>query len=742
MKLLLAFTPFHTPASPPFGLACLKGALAAARPDTKALVRDWNLAFFRRWLNGEAPDLCRYHPSHLLGTVCPSLLVQDGRGAQILADLSQLPVTPEAQERYMQASQRLDDLYNRLAQFYHDILFPVVEGRQKLSRKTAGALFSAELSQVTAFQPDVVGFSILAEQNLLYSLALGQVIKKRFAIPIALGGAMMSHLDAAELLTAFPWLDFIFFGEAEGSIIDFVDAWPSGDFTGVGGLAYRENGRVAQHQHALPLDLGQLPPSDFSDYPLDDYIAPEPALPIITSRGCYWGKCTFCSHTRPYGPAVRVRQPEQVIAEMEQQIARYGVRRFLFVDEAISPRMMRHLSQEILARGLDVQFGMEGVRVETAFDERLLRQAHQAGLRWVYVGIESANQRLLDLIEKGITIERVERFIETCREVGVTPQLSFIVGLPSTTPAELQDEIAFLKRHPMDSSSFVLMLGSPLHLRADEFNIRVEDQQVLYAAKRGIVHAPRFYFSITEGLSPVTADGMVEAAEPYPKMRPHLGEVHAALLADTDFFDSAERPSPPIVGAEAGLQTLAKMREQGEVDGRWFLHAAGCLETQERLEEAYAVLQGALAQNSHSSPEQEGLLLHTAALLNRAGRPQQTLALLDSGKRKPIPAVWHTERARAWYTLNNPAKTLRDLKSMLKAGYETRWIHYIHGLCLAQTNRLRDAVAALDKAEMRDWLEPDINKTKADILEKMGQTAVAQAERDKAARKRRYLGSD
>lgn len=743
MKLLLAFTPFHTPASPPFGLACLKGALAAQRPETAVLIRDWNLAFFRRWLNGEMPDLCHYHPTHLLGTVCPSLLVANSRGRQILDNLSQLPTTPEAQTRYMQAAQMLDDVYNRLAAFYADILFPFVEGRQKLSHKAVDALFGAELAEVAAEKPDVAGFSILAEQNLLYALALGKVIKQRFGIPIALGGAMMSHLDPVELLQAFPWLDFVFFGEAEGSIVEFVDAWPSGDFDGIGGLAFRgENGRINQHQHALPLDLSQLPPPDFGDYPLDDYIAPEPVLPIITSRGCYWGKCTFCSHTRPYGPAVRVRKPEQVIAEMETQMARYGARRFLFVDEAISPRMMRHLTREILARELDVQFGMEGVRVEEAFDEALLRQAHQAGLRWIYVGIESANQRLLDLIEKGITIERVEKLIALCREVGIVPQLSFIVGLPGTTAAELQGEIAFLKQHPMDSSSFVLMLGSPLHLRAEAFGVRVEEQEVLYTTKNGVVHAPRFHFSITEGVSPVQADAMVEAAGPYPKMRPHLGEVHATLLADTDFFHTQERPSPPTVGAEAALQTLARQREEtGEVNGRWFLHAAACLEAQERWQEAFTVLQGALAQDNHPA-ERDGLLLHTAALLNRAGRSQQALALLQNGKKQAIPPVWHTERVRAWYALGDAAKTLREIKAQLKAGYETRWIYYVQGLCLAQSSRLRDAVAALDKAEMRDWLEPDINDAKADLLARMGQTEAARAEREKAGRKRRYLMID
>ena len=394
MKLLLAFTPFHTPASPPFGLACLKGALEQAQPEATVKTLDWNLAFFRRWLNGEMPDLCDYHPTRLLGTVCPWLIVQNGAGQMILDDLTRLPATPDEQNRTMQAARLLDDFYNRLGSFYHDLLFPFVEGRSALSQQAAGAIFGAELAEVAAFQPDIVGFSILAEQNLLYSLALGKVIKRRFNIPIALGGAMMSHLEPAELLQAFPWLDYIFFGEAEGSLAEFIAAWPDKNFQAIGGLAWRRGKKISQQPRAMPLNLNRLPPPDFSDFPLRDYISPEPVLPIITSRGCYWGKCTFCSHTRPYGPAVRVRRPQAVIAEMAQQMERTGARRFLFVDEAISPKMLKALSREILERGLEVQFGAEGVRVEAAFDRETLQLAYRAGLRWVYVGRTASRNRV------------------------------------------------------------------------------------------------------------------------------------------------------------------------------------------------------------------------------------------------------------------------------------------------------------------------------------------------------------
>ncbi len=741
MKLLLAFTPFHTPASPPFGLACLKGAVQQARPNVAVKTVDWNLAFFRRWLTGNMPDLCHLHPTRLTGAVCPWLIAQSGVGPMILADLSCLPTTPTEQNRYMQAARLLDDFYNQLAGFYHDILFPFVEGRTSLPTEVQNALFGAELAQVQSEQPDLIGFSILSEQNLLYALALGKVIKQRFNLPIALGGALMSHLEPAELLQAFPWLDYIFFGEAEKNLVDFIDAWPEQTFASVSGLAYRQGGKIKECGKATPLPLNQLPYPNFDDFPLTDYIAPEPVLPVITCRGCYWGKCTFCSHTRPYGPVVRVRQPEQIVDELARQGERYGVRRFLFVDEAISPKMLRQLSEEILARGLEIQFGAEGVRVEKAFNEELLRLAYRAGLRWVYVGIESGTQRLLELIDKGIEIETVERFIQMCRRVGITPQLSFIIGLPGATPAELQNEISFLKRYPMDSSSFVLLLGSPMQERPADFGLRIEERQVLYATSRGIVHSPRFYFTVAEGLSPAQADAIVEQAGPRRRLRPHLGEVHATLLANTDFFQSEDRPPAPATAAEIALQLLSQQRAQAgdRVDGQWFLHAAGCLESQNRLQEAFTISQAGLAANGKNPDTHHGLLLHQATILNYSNQSQAALQVLAGVAQHKLTSALRGERLRALFALGRWPEALRETKAMLSAGYEIRYLYYIQGLCYERLNRPAKALKAFEKAEQRDWLEPDINQAKARCLLALNRPGEAEIEQAKARRKEKHL---
>ena len=276
--------------------------------------------------------------------------------------------------------------------------------------------------------------------------------------------------------------------------------------------------------------------------------------------------------------------------------------------------------------------------------------------------------------------------------------------------------------------------------RPEEFGIRIEDRQVLYNTPHGLVHAPRFYFTVREGLSPAQADAIVEASGPYPKMRPHLGEVHATLLAGTDFFQSLTRPPAPATGAEMALRVLAQQREAGQVDGRWFLHTAGCLEDQNRLEEAFAVVQAGLATKERQDLPHIGFKLHLATALNYNDRPDQVLELLKSnGRLAGSDLGLCGERARALFALNRYADALREIKQMLAMGHEIRWIYYIQGVCYQQLNRPAKALKALEKAEQRDWMEPEINEAKARCLQRMGRPGEAEYELAKAGRKRRYL---
>ena len=747
MKLLLGFAPFHPPTSPPYGLACLKGSLADACPEAEVRLVDFNLAFFRRWLLGDPSHLCDEHPRHLLGQVCPNLLVEDGQGRRMWEALTTLPATRAETDAYMEAAVLFDGLYGVLRGHLGTCLGPWIERRNELDERLVNGIFGPDLEQIHDAGADVLGLSVLAERNLLYSLALGRAAKERLGIPVLLGGALMSHVDADELLRAFPWLDFVFRGEAERSLGDFVALWHGGARPGddaawrtIAGLAFRAgDGEPSPSGPPEPPDFARLAFADFGDFPLTDYLTPAPVLPIATCRGCYWGKCTFCSHTLPFAPGVRLRSAERVVDEMQLQNRRHGVRHFLFVDEAIAPRTLRAVTDELLERGLDLRWGAEGIRVERQLDREQLERAHRAGLRWIYVGIEAWTQRLLDLIDKGIDRATVERLVADCASVGIVPQLSFIVGLPTTEPEELEDEIAFLREHPVDYSPFVLLHGSPLARDPESAGIRIEDRQMLFDAPGGPVHGPRLHFTVERGVSPVMAERRVrEALADGPRRRrPHLGEVHAIVLCDAGFFGDEARPPAPPPPAVRALQRL----EGRDGDPRWALHVAASYEALGDFDAALMLVEARMSAAAGARSDRR-FLLHRVALLNELGRPDRVSGLVkpDALEDVRVGAALSAELLRTESAVGHPKRVLELADAVRRGGFVAPWLHPAVARAHEELGDHEAALAAHREAELRDWMDPSHTWAQARCLAALGREDEAQLQEEKAQRKERLLG--
>lgn len=743
MRLLLGFPPFHPPTSPPLGIAALKAWVRRERGDVAVETCDWNLGLFRRWLLGAPPHLCSAHPDRSLGQVCPNLLVADGRGAAIWRDLTSLPEGRAAATQYMRAAQEFDGVFQALVGFHRGLLLPYVEQRVDLDEATLEGLFSEPLADVAAHRAEVIGLSVLSEQNLLWALAFSRFAKRRLGVTIALGGAMMSHLDARELLAAFSWLDVIFQGEAEESLVAFVDRW-QGDPTSLGqipGVVHR--GSAAQPcpvepAGAVPLD--GLPTPDFASLPLAGYLSPGLVLPLATSRGCYWGKCTFCSHTLPYAAGVRTRPAAAVAAEMAELSARHGARAFLLVDEAISPRTLRHLSEALIAADLDLRWGAEGIRVEAGFHVDLLRLARSAGLTWLYVGVESSCATVLERMDKGIQVRDIESFIAACDAASIVPQLSFIVGMPGTTEAELDQDIEFMLRHPVDGSPFSLLLGSPIERDPASFGVRVEARQRLFDVSASPVHAPRFHFTAGTGLSPQVADAIVElrTAATRPRMRPHLGEVHALQLAAVGFFADRDRPPAAPPSARVALEALRRQA----IPAVWSAsHVAGCLEALGEVEQAHRVVEAGI-ERSTDPAETATLLLHLVAVFNRAGRPDLALGLArDADLVATAGAAAHAELMRSAAAIGELALALRHGEAMVRRGYEFADAWRLLADLRAASGDPAGALQALEQAEARAWQDPGINDAMARCLEAVKKHRRARRQTELAERKRRFFGA-
>jgi len=196
-------------------------------------------------------------------------------------------------------------------------------------------------------------------------------------------------------------------------------------------------------------DLDQLPFPKWDQFALHRYkysivTARGITLPMLSSRGCPYtcGYCPYLVNSR-----YRVRQPENVLEEIEYLVNRYGVRGIAFRDPMFTfhrGRTMK-IADLILSKGLNIRFGIE-TRTDK-LDEEQLRLLHRAGLRSIEIGIESANEEmLLENLRKAPGKEQQESIIDLCHRLGIRVIANYILGLSNDTVEGVRRTIAYAKK--------------------------------------------------------------------------------------------------------------------------------------------------------------------------------------------------------------------------------------------------------------------------------------------------------
>lgn len=478
MKLCLIHTPFSPPSSVPLGVACLKSFLEREVSDLSVITLDLNLEFHDRLISRKSISLCPWCPigKKSAKKVCslpiPSQYLKLTRS--VLKDgNSQEFYRPAAYARIMDSFQKF--FYGRIQTCYRNVLKSMLNDSR---RQGLPDLFRDDIDTIVSEKPDVVGFSVFSTDNLLYSLGLAIACKKIIGTPVVLGGPLISSMDTASLLVNFPEIDFIVRGEGEIGVRGLIDSLNRNVEPRGSGLVYRKGNNIVQTPAVGVKSLDELPPPDFSDLPLTRYYAPHTVLPLITSRGCYWSRCAFCTHSMSYSGTFRSRSINLVVDEIERNLHEYRARHFKLADEMISPSRLKALSDEILKRNLQITFSAY-VHPTAATTHSLLQRAHEAGLRMAYWGIESATQRILDAMGKGTNAKEAEAVLNMSSQAGIKNYIWMIYGFPTQTMQEIINDMNFLKRNRRAitfngiPSEFGLERGSKMFANPDRYHVRI-----------------------------------------------------------------------------------------------------------------------------------------------------------------------------------------------------------------------------------------------------------------------------
>ena len=317
--------------------------------------------------------------------------------------------------------------------------------------------------QVVDFKPDLVAFTSMTT-SYHYVEQLVERLKAATGVPVIIGGPHATTMPEATLSN--PNIDYLIFGEGEYIWQDFLRALESGDtrWGEISGLWYKEDGKVVPGGSRKPIeDLDSLPyPSrhlyDLSKYPL---YAPngEPMLTILSSRGCPYA-CSFC-FKGIVGRSYHQRSPENIVAELKEVYATYGIRNFYFIDDlfTIDVKRLEVILDHFIDQRLDYRWRCLA-RVDRVTPD-LLKKMYKAGCRQIHYGIESGNQEVLKRTAKHIDLQQVRDAVKWTEDAGIRSKGYFILGLPGDNEETMQETIEFAASLELTEAMFSIATPFP-----------------------------------------------------------------------------------------------------------------------------------------------------------------------------------------------------------------------------------------------------------------------------------------
>ncbi len=336
--------------------------------------------------------------------------------------------------------------------------------------------------------PDLVGISIINTSQLIPGITLANLIKQADEkIHINIGGSVFTRLinEISHNDELFSIVDSIIVHEGETALLGLIKHLESGfGIENVPNLIYKKEDKIRINKLSPAGEvINSLPTPDFDGFPLQLYLSPHLVLPLLSSRGCYWGRCTFCDHSFGYSGKYRPRDVNLLYNDLGALKNKYRTGFFTFQDEGLSPKLMSALSDKIIENDLNISW-LADSRFEPAFSEEMSRKIARAGCKMLYFGLESANERILACMDKGIKKENARKICKYCSDAGIWTHLFLIFGFPTETQDEARETMNFVLANSsiirsMSFGSFQLTKHSKVYENPEKFgvtNIEQEDK--------------------------------------------------------------------------------------------------------------------------------------------------------------------------------------------------------------------------------------------------------------------------
>jgi len=498
-ELLLVQPPFWSPFQPPLSLAALTAWLRSAGHTVHGL--DLNLAFFQWLLSDECARLMldQAHPGGTAADravlACASELrdevtalhATDHTAPLTVADVRRHFLVSSWLSTHLAAVSRLDgglalSLWTGL--WWRTGLSP--EGVERLvaqpPRVVASFLDHAIPMLLDHVPPAAVGISCLGQDQLPFTLMLGLRLKAATDVHVVVGGSYVPRLLDSGALSP-TWFgrafDLVVRGQGEVPAEALLANLGCGRHPaeGVPGVIRLSDDGLISTPPSKPLPPSALPVPDFGDLPIGDYLAPEPRLPLLASSGCYWGRCEFCTFDQASDGRHRPYPVELILRNLRELSARHGVRHFEFSDEAVPPATLRAMARTFPDHEDSGWAFSSMVRFEESLGREDFEGLHRIGYRILKLGLESASERVLGLMEKPTRRETIVRNLTDATEAGLWTHALLFFGFPGERDEDAAETVDFVRDHSrvigsVGAGVFSLVHAARMTAHLNDFGVR------------------------------------------------------------------------------------------------------------------------------------------------------------------------------------------------------------------------------------------------------------------------------
>lgn len=320
---------------------------------------------------------------------------------------------------------------------------------------------------IKEFRPDFVGVTLMYVKTIDDARVCSKISHK-YGAKVVWGGHLAS--DAPEIILRESFVDFVMMGEGEFAWDELLQTYKSGgEFSGIKGLAYKNDGRIIINECRSFCNLADIPPMDFSFVNPKDYFQSynfcRKQVHLYTSKGCP-GRCAFCFNPHFNNSTHRKRPIEHVLSEIRCMVNEYGADGIYFEDEILrtNSKDIAEICEAFKNSGIDFVWGCKmRIGILTSEDFSIM---YESGCRWIFFGVETASEEMCRTIHKGIKMDNVRLDISNCAKAGILSVSSFIVGLPDETSEQLKETVKLaqsLKESVLFCGYFVLWFASEFY---------------------------------------------------------------------------------------------------------------------------------------------------------------------------------------------------------------------------------------------------------------------------------------